>query len=352
MVARLDTEAPGIAELEQTLGVPYVFEFRGKTGFGGGLSFDADVSPFDLPIDEALLKFSGATLDGALGGRELEAELRVAALDFTSPTGTFLLNNLRASADNELRSEYVMPGHATLSIEHIALTDAFRGGMPVFETANFRAVSDTTLDPSGALLDMRVAYGLDSMRVAESEVTNAALELSMHNVDVAALEAYGATVSDVDTTDVLAALGPQLERALRAGPSLTLDPIRFELDAEPFEGRVELSTNTARLPQAGTLDLDNPLFILGLLNTDAEVRLSKALAQNIATLVAKTQLDNDGSVPADEIDYLAEAQAGLTLTLLVGQGVLVEDGDDYRSSFMLADGALTLNGNPLPFGLP
>jgi uncharacterized protein YdgA (DUF945 family) len=64
------------------------------------------------------------------------------------------------------------------------------------------------------------------------------------------------------------------------------------------------------------------------------------------------QLAGDGTVPADELEYLAEAQAGLTLTLLVGQGVLVEDGEAYRSALDFTNGTLTLNGNPLPFGLP
>jgi hypothetical protein len=31
---------------------------------------------------------------------------------------------------------------------------------------------------------------------------------------------------------------------------------------------------------------------------------------------------------------------------------LIEDGDSYRSAVDYADGALTLNGNPLPFGVP
>jgi uncharacterized protein YdgA (DUF945 family) len=48
---------------------------------------------------------------------------------------------------------------------------------------------------------------------------------------------------------------------------------------------------------------------------------------------------------------MAEAQSGLILAMLVGQGVLVEDGDSYRSALKLTNGALTLNGNPLPFGL-
>jgi uncharacterized protein YdgA (DUF945 family) len=353
-IARLDTEASGVTELQQTLGVPYVFEFRGRTGFGGNLAFDADAPAFELPVDEALVTFSGATIDGTFdGGRDLEARMHIPAVDFTSPTGTFLVNNLRASADNEIVSRYVMPGMATLSIERISISDAFQGGMPVFEVANLAVSSDTTLDASGALLDSRMVYGLDSMRMAESEVTSATIEMSVRNLDVAALEAYSAAVDDpANPVDPMTALGPHLERALRAGPSLALDPIRFALDAEPFDGRVQVSTNVARLPQAGTISLDNPLFLLGLVDTTANVRMSKALAQNLAELMARVQLGSDGSVPADELEYLAEAQAGLTLTLLVGQGVLVEDGEAYVSSLDFSDGALTLNGNALPFGLP
>jgi len=39
------------------------------------------------------------------------------------------------------------------------------------------------------------------------------------------------------------------------------------------------------------------------------------------------------------------------LTMLVGQGVLTEEGDGYRTSLQFRDGTVTLNGNPLPFGL-
>jgi len=269
------------------------------------------------------------------------------------PTGTVLVKNVRASTDNEIRSWYVMPGDAAFSIESVSISDAFQGGMAVFEAANLQVSSNTTLDATGALLDTRIVYGVDSMRVAESVVTAANIEMSMRNLDVAALEAYGAAVDDVaNPVDPMTALGPHLERAIRAGPSLALDPIRFELDAQPFEGRVEITAKPDRLPQGGTIDLDNPFFILGLIDTTADVRLSKALAQNLATLMARMQLGSDGSVPADELEYLAEAQAGLTLTLLVGQGVLVEDGEAYRSSLEFSNGALMLNGNPLPFGLP
>lgn len=355
MVARPDTTAPGMMELQQTLGVPYVFEFRGRTSYLGTLAFDADAPPFALPVDEALLTFSGATLSGALAGQELEANAQVGALDFTSPTGSFTVRGVFANADNELRSQYVMPGQASLSIESITATGQMQSAMPLFEATNIKFESDVDIDAAGELLEMRVDYGLDALRLEDNEIAAGALGVTIRNVDVAALEAYSAAAAEAassgDPTTILVALGPHLERALQAAPSLTLNPIRFRYDDEPFDGRVEITTNTPQLPAAGTLSFDNPLFILGLLNVDANMQVSKALAADLATLSAKMQLGSDPSIPLDQLDYMAEAQSGLMLTMLIGQGVLVEDGDGYRTSVQLTNGAVTLNGNPLAFGL-
>ena len=94
------------------------------------------------------------------------------------------------------------------------------------------------------------------------------------------------------------------------------------------------------------------MLILGLVNAEADLHLSKLLAGELATLSARLQLGADDSIPPDQLEYMAEAQSGLMLTMLVGQGVLVEDGDDsYQCSLQFRDGTVTLNGNPLPFGL-
>ena len=354
-VARADTTAPGITELEQTLGVPYLFEFRGRSGFLGGFRFDADAPPFDLPIDEALLTFSGATLDGTFARNHIAADAQIGAVELASPTGVFAVRGVNATADNELRSDYVMPGRASLSIDSISAGDATQSATPLFEAAKVVINSDVTLDAAAELLEMRLDYQVASVGVQDEQVTEAALGITLRNIDVATLEAYGAAATDAaaagDADTILSSLGPHLERALKAGPSVTLEPLRFRYDGEPFEGRVEITTNTARLPPAGTLALDNPLLMLGLANADAEVRLSKILAGELSTLAARLQLGADGSVPPDQLEYMAEAQSGLMLTMLVGQGVLLEDGEDYRSSLQFRDGAVTLNGNVLPFGL-
>jgi uncharacterized protein YdgA (DUF945 family) len=47
VTARPDPASPTVAQIEQLLGLPYLFEFRGRAGFGTGFEFDADVPPVD-----------------------------------------------------------------------------------------------------------------------------------------------------------------------------------------------------------------------------------------------------------------------------------------------------------------
>jgi len=355
MVARPDTEVPAVAELTQMLNVPYLFRFRGRTPYVGGLDFDADAPPFTLPLEETALTFSGGTLAGNLAGRKVQADAQVGSVDFAGETGTFAVRGVAASVDSELRSEYVMPGAVSFSITSLSIT-APQSTMPMFETSNLRIRSDVDLDAASDLLEMRINYDVDSVRVESNELTGGSVAISVRNLDAAAVEAYGALAADAaaagaDPETIAAALVPHLERALRAGPSVTLDPISFRYDDEPFEGRVEITTNPARLPPAGTLSLDNPLLFVSLVNAKADLDMSKMLAGQLATLAARLQIaQTDPTIPQEQLDYMAEGQSGLMLTMLVGQGVLLEEGDSYRTSFEFTDGSMTLNGNPLPFG--
>jgi uncharacterized protein YdgA (DUF945 family) len=353
MVARPDTEAPGVTELTQTLAVPYLFQFRGRTPYFGGLDFDADAPPFTLPIDDGLLTFSGGTLAGNFAGGRVKADGHIGSVDLASSTATFAMRSLETSIDNELRSDYVMPGEVSVSIASISVAPP-QSTTPIFETANLRMKGDTDIDAAGELLDMRVNYDVDSVRVADNEMTNGSLGMTILKLDVEAVEAYSELAADAAARGapdlITAGMGPILERALRSGPTLTFDPISFRYNGEPFEGHVEVTTNPARLPPAGMLSLDNPFVLMGLVNAKADVRLSKTLAGQLATVSAQMQLAADPTIPPDQLEYLAQGQSGLMLTMLVGQGVLIEEGDDYKASVDYSGGSVTLNGNPLPFG--
>jgi uncharacterized protein YdgA (DUF945 family) len=356
MVARLDPSTSGIADLEQQLGVPYLFEFRGHTGLTGALDFDADVPPMDVPTGVAQFKFSGAGLEGTYTRARLVSVAHVDSVEFSSPTGTFALHDLRAKTNSRILSRYIAPGEGELSIASITATSPLRGGAPLFEMQGLKMTSNTAVDDAGGLLDVNATYGLDRLHLVDNDVSDASIGLALHNLDVVALRSYGeamrelAVNPDNDRDEALAALAPHVQRALAAGPSLVLEPISFKFDGEPFDGRVELATDPARAAQVDAADLDM-LRLLGVFDGTADLTLSKALARRLATVAATMQLGTDPRVPPDQLKYLAEAQSGLLLVTLVSQGMLVEDGDAYRTAIRYADGGLTVNGNPLPFGL-
>jgi uncharacterized protein YdgA (DUF945 family) len=357
-VAYADPSVPSVAEAQQQLGVPYLFRWRGRLGFTGGLTFDAEVPPFELPADEAGMQFSGAYVDGTLRGNRLVTDARIDSAQFSSPNGTFALRNLRGNSDNEILTQYLMPGTAAFSIERISLTDGPDGAAPVVEVANLRMASDMTLKADDTLFDARVTYDLDSMIANGMRLSAGTMGVAFNNIDVAVMNAYveAAQRAANDPAALLASVGPLLERGLAAGPSFAMDPIRFELDDEPFDARLELSMNPDALPPAGALDVNDPSLWMAAANAKASVNLSKKLAERLAALAVQMQLSmqyaGDPNMTPQQLQYLAEAQSGLFLVMLTGQGILLDSGDGYRSEFSLANGTMTLNGNPLPFGLP
>ena len=108
--------------------VPYLFEFRGRgTSISAGSSFDADAPPFELPIDEALLTFSGGTLAGTFEAAGFKPMRRSAPSTSRLRRALSRCEGLQASADNELRSEYVMPGRGVVldrqALDRVSVAD-------------------------------------------------------------------------------------------------------------------------------------------------------------------------------------------------------------------------------------
>ena len=355
MVARLDPKTEGLAEIEQQLGVPYIFEFRGRTGFTGAVAFDADVPPMDVPTGIAQFKFSGALLDGSYAGKHLVSNARIDSLEFASPGGTFALHSLRARTDNEILSQYLAPGTAELSIDSVSAIDPVQGSTPVLQADKLKVTSNVKRGSSAALVDMQVEYGLDRLHVAENEVAGAVLGLAIHNLDVEAIQHFRGTARDAalnpspNSDPAAASAMADLQRVLAAGPSLVLDPIRFALDGEPFEGRAEITLDPTKLPPGGITDVASAV-LTGAVSSTANVKLSKPLARRAVALAAEMQFRGDTRMPPEQLKYMAEAQAGLMIAQLVSQGFLVEDGEVYRAAVRFVDGALTVNDKPLPFG--
>jgi uncharacterized protein YdgA (DUF945 family) len=354
IVAGPDPASPKIAALEQRLGVPQLFEFRGRTSFLGATAFDADVSPVDLVVGELRVQFSGAAIAGTQARKHVKAAIDAAQFEFSSPTGAFRVQDVHADVDNDLVSAYLMPGNVNVSVASVAIVDAARGAMPVLDVANARFASDIELDTATGLLDVAATYSVEKAFVDGTEIGDARVGVAMRDLDAAAAEAYleARAAHGGDAAAALDALRPSLERALARGPSLALDPVTFAVDGEKLTARAEVTTNVAALPPAGALDLADTGALLAIFGLSADVDVSQALAQRVAALAMRMEYANDPTIPSEQARLLTEAQSGLVLVALVSQGILRATDDGYRAEVRVAGGDVTLNGAPLPFALP
>jgi uncharacterized protein YdgA (DUF945 family) len=359
MVARPDPAAPGVAELAARLGVPYLFEFRGRAGFSGALRFDADAPPIDAAIPSGRLIFSGARLTGAARGRAVQYDARLDSFVLDADAGGLRLSQLTAVGDHELRGSLPL-GRTEITIERWSISDASRASGPRLDAADVRLSSELALDTGGALLNLRHTLTVGSLSTPpDLTLRDATVELRSGNLDADALAAYwqalqrSVTRGAVDPNLVLADVTPAIERLLAAEPTFAADPVRFTLNGGSFDGRLSAQLRAGALPPAGALDLRDPTLWLDVLEATAEATIAEAPARDLAVQLLSTRLARaNPGVPPDQLRSMAEAQVRLVLAILLGQGMIVARDDHYTTHVAFAGGTLTVNGSALPLTPP
>ncbi|HEX6996986.1 MAG TPA: YdgA family protein [Gammaproteobacteria bacterium] len=361
-VARLDPDTAGMGALLERLRIPYLFEFRGRTGLSGVLDFDADLPAFELDEPEGHLSFAGATLEGSLDGTLLEYRARSDHFR-AAPSGqpSVALEGLRMSADVDVRSAYLMLGTMDGEVDRLQVWDP--AATSVLDASGFRIAGEWRPNETGDRLDASLTYTLASATgTGNIDLADAALGVTVRDVDLAAAQAYYETLQRAtangprDPDVLLADLEPVIRRFLASSPSMVVEPLRFHWQGEPFDANVLIEIDGTALPPAGAFDVRSPAFWVGAVDATAQANVSKKLAEDVTarvlTLQLASALGGDGALPAEQLEHMARAQAGLMLVNLVTQGLLLDDGERYSTALEFRDGAVTINGNPLPVGLP
>ena len=361
IVARSDPDAPLAATLRDQYGMPYIFELRGRAGFGGGFDFDADVPSVDYGDGTNEIAFSGAVVEGTLDGDHLVAEGSVARFDQSGVFVTTLIENVRMTGDYELRPNDFALGDARLDIERVVISSALLGADPVFSANGLRFDGSIALDEATTALSIATGYGAQSLTAgAGFALTDADLRMTIAGLDATAMRDYygvmqGAMGAPADAETILLALEPVLLRLLGRGPSLVLDPVRFSMNGAPVTARVRVEVDPAAVPP-GRADFQNPGLWLAIATVTADAEVAKPLVEQAAAQFVRMQLaavgaGTDEPLSEDELDVMAEAQAGFLLVTLTGQGFLEDSGESYTTEARFAAGELTVNGTPVPLAL-
>ena len=356
VTARPDPTEPDTAALEDSLGIPYLFEFRGRASLLGGLRFDADVPAIDYATGDYEAVFSGIQLEGGLNGNELVAHLEIDSFAWSNPLIAVSVDAITINADTEFLTRYQWLGDVELLIGQTLVVDRTVGGEPVFQSGNIAVRGESDQNGEGTLLTTYATYAADYLNFGERfRFTDAQVVVGLDSLDADAMNDLMAAQAQLEvlaaeTADPMLLLMPVFLRLLAAEPTLSIDPIGFAMDDEPFEANVHVRTDAAALPETAAALIADPTLLVDAVTLEAEAAASQALALRIATELVRQQLaagTPDGVVPGG-IEDMVEAQASAMLGGVVAQGFLVADGDAYRVEFELVNGAASLNGSPLP----
>ncbi|MCD0503711.1 DUF945 family protein [Bordetella petrii] len=356
------------AELAATEDVKSLFDLtQGATPFSsdtvvsynGDSTGTADVAPFKLQKEGKAVDFSGAHAEGQYTQSTRNSTARVVVghinLDATQTDAVKLAaRNITMDVDTRQGQFGFGIGSSSAKVEQLDI-ESLDAGTKV----NLKGLGYTAhLGESGANLNLETGYSVEQLNVNGMDFGKGSAMLKLDRVDGQAIagltklhnevltEMSQGKTSDEALTDerrqVLAQYGKQV---LAGNPSLRLDPVAWQ--TPKGESRLTLALDLTAPPgldaDTATADQASALVQQAIKLLDIKVSLSKPMVQGMSSQLMQAQ-----GLSAEQ----SAAQAGEQVATLAGLAEMLglgkSEGDNLVSSLHYADGAATLNGQPVP----
>ena len=355
--AYADPESQTIELAETFLGVPYLFEFRGKSEFGDGFHFSGDIPEFGGALGDVSYEFSGVDVVGVSTIDHLEFEAVLDEASLQSPFVSAVLESLRMTGNSELRQDSFAPGTSEATLGRLTVINPSLGASPMFSAESLSVASVISENAEATHFDAEVIYRIGRMAFAEAfEISDAALGLRLGHLESDAVNGIVEAASSMQMTDptaMVASVMPLIDRIVAGSPELTIDPLQFTLAEGDFNGRLHLGLNGSALPTGSINDFMNPAVAIQAITADAEITAAKPLVEMIAKFVTTQNMPamtgpDGGPLPPEQLAAMVDAQVAQSLGMLAALGLLRDSGNDYTCTVAFQDGALTANGQPVP----
>ena len=355
--AYIDPESQLSTMAQQFLGMPYIIELRGRSGFGMGFDFEGEIPAFDGAFADTSYAFSGLDFTGNARGGDVTLDALLEEASLQGMGESMLLEALAVTGNWEGRARQIALGDFEMTLGRLVASNALTGGAPVFSANDLGITSSVVESDGGELLELRALYSMGSLMLGDAlDLSDAALGLNLLEIDAeGANELYrisGEIASVEDPLLLLDTMMPALDKIVAAGPTLSIDPLQFSMREGDLDASLDVSIDPSVLPTGSARDLQNIAFAMGAVSANLDLRASKDLVERITAMIMTTQIammpgPGGGQMSPEQIQAMAEAQAGLTLVALTAQGILVDDGENFTATIRFADGQATANGAPL-----
>lgn len=226
----------------------------------------------------------------------------------------------------------------------------------IIDMKNLAMLMRSELDKEKHLARGELVYQLEQLVTNGVEMKDMALVLETNNIDEQSylnINQFFATYPisnepEQQFEDTLSLLKANLLALLKPEPEFNITMLKGDVNDGHFEAVLHSKlTQVDELPQ----DLLMPEFWLSHVKADSRVQVAKPLALEVAKLVMRRELSNNGQLvgkTAAEIEQILDQQVPAVFAMLEQQGQLVSRGDDYVVTFEVADKTAKLNGVVLP----
>jgi uncharacterized protein YdgA (DUF945 family) len=361
---QLDPETPGYQDLLTELGIPYLFETRTVTGFGGGTDFVTEMPPISLMRDDLLVEFSGLNAAGSydLIARRFDVDGSLDSLHIDSPTAGLVLEGLTFDSDSTRYNDVLRLGTVGASLARLSVVSAGDGPAEGLEMDGLEVRFDIDLDEASRRAILTSIYRAASISDgADVNLQGFDVAANASEIDLDAFSTYySAAQANAVQSDSVAPISLDVEDALysllSAGPTAEIGPVSFTWNDEPFTATLRILVDATALPPRDSFTLLTLMFG-GTVAIELSLEVSEPLANQLATRGMAFQIRRGAAeqgmeMSAEDAEAIAASRAAVALAGLVAQGMLNSTDVGFASEARFSSGTLTVNGNVVPLGIP
>lgn len=280
---------------------------QGKRGWTGLVQSDFVIPALKADQDGEILDMAAVTGHLAIEQARFAFSLAMPSLTLVNDSGPLRLHNIHLALD--AKDRFHGQGRSVFEVAQIDFTNG--------QAQSFRVIGENSF--SGDRLDVSVKKSVARLRLADTTISDLALDLAFSGLDAPSVAAISTVMNVAGNLDRLSALQQQV----------VLGTIRG-LFVQGFSvGISNLSATTENGVASGhALMRVDPVPM-----TPAPMPFDAARRLNV-----EAELDLQGPAIAPSLT---------TLGMLVG--ILVPRDNGFRASLQLKQGKLTINGNEVPF---
>ncbi len=206
-------------------------------------------------------------------------------------------------------------------------------------------------------------YSLDSLEIGDKEYGPGILKVELVRLSAPVLLELQRSIEDMQGQQMteaqrgMAIMGVLMGSAsafLENDPGMSVDPLRFSTPDGELNARFSLNANGLKWEHVG-----NPQIMITKLDASLSFRIPEKLLRSLLESQARTRLVKEieglteelGEQPLveqEQLDSMVDAEVEAQMEQWLGQGLMERDQEDVVTEAQLADGLLTVNGQPVP----